>query len=71
MQRTATLIQQHARAPAVSGWCAWLRSIWKEFALSDDERFLCEARDPVEVEWRMKRLERGRSERFGPLDPSA
>jgi hypothetical protein len=71
MQRTATLTPQPAVTVAASRWVAWLRRAWVELTLDDDERFLRGARDPVELEWRLRRLERGREERFAPLDPHA
>ena len=71
MERTAILIRPAARRPAAAGWAASLRDAWDELTLTDDERWLREARDPADVEWRLKRLERGRAERFGRLDPLA
>lgn len=71
MQRTAILVSQPARTHASPGWADVLGRAWEDLALSDDDRFLREGCDPVDVEWRLKRLERGRADRFGPLDPSA
>jgi hypothetical protein len=71
MQRTATLTPQHAVTAAASRWSAWLRHAWDELLLDADERFLGEARDLADLEWRLQRLERGRAERFGPLHPDA
>jgi len=71
MQRTAILIRPSARRPAATDWLAWLKQAWAGHTLTDEERYLREARDPVEVEWRLKALERGRTGRFGRLDPHA
>lgn len=68
MQRTAALTPQPAVAVATSRWGAWLRHAWDELTLDADERFLRAARDLVDLEWRLRRLERGRAERFAPLD---
>ena len=70
MQRTATLIPQFALAPAASRRAAaWLRRVWDNLTLDADERFLREACDLADLEWRLRRLERGRTERFAPLHP--
>jgi hypothetical protein len=71
MQRTAIWSPLSAAPTATSRWGAWLRHAWDELTLDADERFIRGARDPVEVEWRLRRLERGRAERFAPLDPNA
>jgi hypothetical protein len=71
MQRTANLTPQPVVMLAASRWGAWLRRAWGELTLDDDERFLRGASDPVDLEWRLRRLERGRAERFAPLDPHA
>lgn len=71
MQRTATLIPQPAVAAAARGsrLATWLRRVWQDLTLDADERFLRGARDLADMEWRLRRLERGRAERFGPLHP--
>ncbi|HJV97202.1 MAG TPA: hypothetical protein VJ608_14245 [Albitalea sp.] len=71
MQRTATLTQQPTFAAAARGsrWAAWLRRVWEDLTMDADERFLRGARDLADLESRMRRLERGRAERFGPLHP--
>ena len=71
MQRTATLSPQPAFAAAARGsrWVAWLRRVWEDLTLDADERFLRGARDLADLESRLRRLERGRAERFGPLHP--
>jgi hypothetical protein len=71
MQRTVTLIPQPAFAAATRGsrWAAWLQRIWENITLDADERFLRGACDLADLEWRLRRLERGRAERFGPLHP--
>ena len=71
MQRTATLTPHPAVAVVASRWGAWLRHAWDELTLDADERFLRGARDLADLEWRLRRLERGRGERFGPLHPDA
>ena len=67
MQRTATLFTRSAVTDAMSCWGAWLRRLYDTFTWDDDERFLCEARDLLDLERRLRRLEQGRAERFGPL----
>ena len=71
MQRTATLTPQFALAAAARGprWAAWLRRVWENLTLDADARFLRRACDLADLEWRLRRLERGRAERFGPLHP--
>jgi hypothetical protein len=71
MQRTAALSPQPAFAAAARAarWGAWLRRAWQDLTLDADERFLRGARDLADLESRMRRLERGRPERFGPLHP--
>jgi hypothetical protein len=71
MQSAATLTRQPAGTVAVSRWGAWLRRAWDQLTLAEDERFLRAACDPVDLERRLRRLERGRADRFGPLDPHA
>jgi hypothetical protein len=71
MQRTATFIPRFAIEVAASRWGAWLRHAWDELTLDADERFLRGARDLADLESRLRRLERGRAERFGPLHPDA
>lgn len=58
-----------AAAPVAPRWGAWLRRTWDRFSLSDDERFLHDARDLADLEARLRRLEQGRASRFGPLPP--
>ena len=71
MQRTTTLIPQPALAAAARGsrWATWLQRVWEDLTLDADERFLRGARDLADMEWRLRRLERGRAERFAPLHP--
>jgi len=71
MQHTATLIPQPAAAAATRGtrWAAWLRRVWEALTLGADERFLRGACDLTDLEGRLRRLERGRAERFDPLHP--
>lgn len=71
MQPTATLIPHSVVATAASRWGAWLWHAWDELTLDADERFLRGAHDLADLEWRLRRLERGRAERFGPLHPDA
>ena len=71
MQRTATLTRQAAIAVNTSRLGAWLRHAWDELMLDSDERFLRGARDLADLEWRLRRLERGRPERYAPLHPDA
>ncbi|HEY1393399.1 MAG TPA: hypothetical protein VFV25_08470 [Methylibium sp.] len=71
MQRTAALNPQHAVAHATARLGAWLRHAWDELMLDADERFLRGARDLADLEWRLRRLERGRADRFAPLHPDA
>jgi hypothetical protein len=71
MQRTAALIPQPAFAAAARGsrWATSLRRAWEDLTLDADERFLRGASDLSDMESRLRRLERGRAERFGPLHP--
>ena len=71
MQRTATLIHHPAVAVSASRWAEWLRRVWKELTLDPDERFMRGACDLADLECRLRRLERGRAERFGPFHPDA
>lgn len=71
MQHTATLPPQPAVTAAASNWIARLRQAWEDLHLDADERFLRGAVDLVTLEQRLRRLERGRAERFGPLGSGA
>lgn len=71
MQRTAALHTQPAVTSTPSRWGAWLRRAWDEIALDVDERFLRGADDLAELERRLRRLERGRDDRFAQLHPLA
>ena len=71
MQSIAHLIPHPGFAAMTSRWAAWLRQAWDELNLDADERFLREARDLADLESRLRRLERGSAERFGPVYPSA
>lgn len=51
------------------GWRAQLQRTWVRWGWSADERVLSEARDLADLEARLKRLERGREDRFAPLPP--
>ncbi len=51
-------------------WGAWLRCVRVWWAAGDDERFLCDAADIVDLERRLRLLERGRGDRFRPLPPA-
>lgn len=67
MRRTAALSPRSAVIDVASRWRASLQSLWDALAQDDDERFLCEAWDLADLERRLRRLEQGRMERFGPL----
>ena len=77
MQRTATPMSHPAVAVAAvaaafaSHWAAPLRRTWEALTLDADERFVRGARDLVDLERRLRRLERGCAERFGPFHPDA
>jgi hypothetical protein len=71
MERAATPITRPAIKPALRRWGAWLRAAWHDLTLDADERFLGEARDFADLERRLERLERGRPDRYAPLDPGA
>lgn len=71
MQHTTALSPQPAVTVTTSRCGAWLRRKWVELTLDVDERFLRGAQDLADLEWRLQRLERGRADRFGPLDPLA
>lgn len=47
----------------------WLRRAWQRLMLDDDDRFLHDAHDLADLEARLRRLERGRACRFGPMRP--
>lgn len=51
-------------------WRARLRGAWTRLTLSDEERFLHGASSLADLEARLRRLERGREDRFGPLPPT-
>ncbi|WP_157255893.1 hypothetical protein [Pelomonas sp. Root1217] len=67
MQRTVTLFPKSAVTGSTSRLGAWLLTLRDAFTRDDDERLLCEARDLADLERRLRRLEQGRTERFGPL----
>jgi hypothetical protein len=69
MLRIALLIPNASVPAVVCRWGAKLRHAWQQLTRDDDGRFLCEARDLADLEGRLRRLERGRVERFGPLPP--
>lgn len=71
MHRTLTFTPHPAAAVAAFRWRAWLRHAWDALTLDADERFLHGACDLADLERRQRCLERGRAERFGPLDPHA
>lgn len=50
-------------------WPAWLRRAWAALARDDEDRELSEACDHADLERQLRRLERGRADRFGPLPP--
>lgn len=70
MLRTIRWIPRPAVEGVVPRWGAWLRRVWDERGVDDDERLLREARDLADLERRLRRQERGRPERFGPLPPT-
>jgi hypothetical protein len=69
MLRTAPWIPTAAARAVRPCWGAWLRRAWERFMLDEDSRFLGEARDLADLEGRLRRLEQGRADRFGPLPP--
>jgi hypothetical protein len=71
MQHSAALKLQPAVRFAASRWNTWLRHAWDQLTLDADERFLRRACDLADLDMRLRRLERGRPERFGPLHPEA
>jgi hypothetical protein len=70
MKRIAILIAQPLATLATLRWVAWLRAAWKNATLDADERFLGEAHDFADLEWRLRCLERRRPERLDSLDPA-
>lgn len=72
MQRIATLSPPPAivfnRAARLR---AWLQRTWQQLTLDDDERYIRGATDLADLEYRLKKVGRGRIQRFGPLDPGA
>ena len=71
MQRSAAWTPPIAHTVAVPRWGAWLRRAWQQFTLDADERFLRSAGDLADLERRLRRLERGRDQRFAQLHPGA
>jgi len=71
MQRTVATVMPQPLAVAARGsrWSAWLRRVWGDLTPDVDEHFLRGARDLADLERRLRRLERGHAERFGPLHP--
>ena len=67
MQRTARWIPTATATGELLRWGAWLRRVGQRLVLDDEQRFLCEARDLADLESRLRRLERGRADRFGSL----
>jgi len=67
MQPTVTLFPRLALTGSMSRWRWWLLRHWLAPARDADERFLAEALDLADLERRLYRLERGRTERFAPL----
>ena len=60
---------------AAAGWVLQakdrlLRS-WQLLGLDADERYLRQASDLADLELRLRRVARGRLERFGPIHPGA
>ena len=56
---------------AVSRWSARWQSAWHELTMDTDERFIRGACDLADLEWRLQRLERGRSEGLMTFPPDA
>ena len=74
MQRTIVLPRPLPEATGMPTWQRLLRRAWRAWdrlTLDADERFLRGASDLADLEWRLRRLERGRAERFGPFDTGA
>jgi len=69
MLSTAVPSPKAAADGAWPRWRAWLRVACARLRRNDDERYLHDARDLADVEARLRRLERGRADRFGPLPP--
>jgi hypothetical protein len=68
MQRSATLrLPATSAGAAASRWWDRLRRAWKDSHLDADECYLRGAADLAELEQRLRRLERGRGERFAAL----
>ena len=71
LTRRPAVVIAAAVAACVSRWAAWWQSAWHEMTMDADERFVRGACDLADLEWRLHRLERGRTERFGPFPPDA
>ena len=72
MQRIATLSPPPAIVFTLAARLqAWLQRRWQQLTLDDDERYIRGASDLADLEYRQRRVARGRIERFGPLDPGA
>jgi len=66
---TAAPSPKAAAGGTMSRWRLWLRGAWVQFTLTDDDHFLQEACNLADLEVRLRRLERGRADRFSPLPP--
>ena len=57
----------HALAHLRRRCASWLRRAWAGACVDPDEPWLAQATDHADLERRLKRLERGRPDRFAPL----
>lgn len=60
-----------AGAATLQRWATTLRRAWQQLTMASDERFVRGACDLADLEWRLRRLERGGAQRFGPFRPDA
>jgi hypothetical protein len=67
MQRTAPLLAIPPAEALPIRVLRHLRHAWRSWTLDADERHLAQACDHADLEQRLRRLERGRDDRFGPL----
>lgn len=58
-----------AAAAAALRWPAWLGRTWAAMTADDVAPLLGQACSHADLERRLRRLERGRPDRFGPLPP--
>lgn len=67
MQRTAHVPAIPPSAALLGRWLQHLVQAWRRGTMNTDECHLAAACDLADLEQRLRRVERGRDDRFGPL----